>query len=244
MRCISCGAEIEDGSSFCGVCGAPVVSGNTNVNTGERCKYCGAPMDPGSGYCSVCGSYNGGSINDTGNIGPAQKSVNMNVVVSIIAAIVVIAAAVIGFILVRNSGNDNSDNGASTVVSQQTQSPIQTVAPPAVMSTVPPVQNYSASNYTAAQSQAGYYVFPSDRVYITQADLDARTRDEIRLILNEMYARHGYIFTTQQYRDYFSAQPWYRGTSTDQNAVASYFNAYETANKNFIIAYEQAHGWR
>lgn len=32
----------------------------------------------------------------------------------------------------------------------------------------------------------------------------------LRLMRNEIYARHGYVFQAQDLRDYFSAQPWYR----------------------------------
>ncbi len=45
---------------------------------------------------------------------------------------------------------------------------------------------------------------------VTDADLDGRGADELRLMRNTIFARAGRTFEDRALRDYFSRQPWYR----------------------------------
>lgn len=90
------------------------------------------------------------------------------------------------------------------------------------------------------------YIYPSNTEYITEWELDSYTRDEIVLIRNEIYARHGYNFSDANIRAYFESQSWYRpvaglNASTFDTSV---FNDYERTNLDTIINYEQEMGWR
>lgn len=51
--CINCGAAIEAGSAFCGVCGARLDSG---APAGTTCLECGEPVDVADEFCGRCGS--------------------------------------------------------------------------------------------------------------------------------------------------------------------------------------------
>lgn len=44
------------------------------------------------------------------------------------------------------------------------------------------------------------------RLYLETSDIEGYSHDEIQLIINEIYARHGREFHTQENIDYFSAQ--------------------------------------
>lgn len=246
MRCPVCNSELEEGSRYCGVCGAAVTSG-TGAQTGSFCGHCGAAIPAGAGVCPMCGTpadpNAGNGIYTDGYYGgsyPYGEKTRKNglpksvIAVIAAAAAAVAAAAVFGFIWLSRDSDSGGDTGRTAAAeTERAAAPTET----AETSTVPP-------SYTYAPSASGGYIFPSDSRYITQADLDSRSRDEVRMILNEMYAKHGYIFSLEQYRQYFEAQPWYRGTTTNQDVAAASFNQYETANKDFIIKYEEAHGWR
>lgn len=98
-----------------------------------------------------------------------------------------------------------------------------------------------AKIYSSSNSQ---YLFDSDTKYITTEYLQTKTKDEISLILNEIYARHGYIFIMDKYKQYFSNQSWYSPKYTSEQDAEKYFNDIEKENKKRIVDYELAKGWR
>lgn len=85
------------------------------------------------------------------------------------------------------------------------------------------------------------YLFPSDREYITELDLTGKTRDDVALIQNEIYARHGYIFNTEPFKSYFESKDWY---TPNENFNDSVFSEIEKTNKDFLVNYETEKGWR
>lgn len=108
-----------------------------------------------------------------------------------------------------------------------------------------PIQTQS-STPELAEELVSDYIFPTDTQYITFTDLSEYSRETITLIRNEIYARHGYTFQTDEIREYFMSQAWYH-PDPDVNAStfnASWFNEYEQANVNTIIQYEKSMGWR
>ncbi len=54
----------------------------------------------------------------------------------------------------------------------------------------------------------GYLVAP-DRV-LSEAELQGRSKAELRVMRNEIFARHGRIFQTADLNAYYSAKPWYK----------------------------------
>ena len=75
---------------------------------------------------------------------------------------------------------------------------------------------------------------------LTAAELSSLTKDELWVARNEIYARHGFIFSTAKGRNY-AAQlgGYYQAATANAELVESRFNAYEKANVNRIKAYEQ-----
>ena len=57
---------------------------------------------------------------------------------------------------------------------------------------------------------------------------------------NEIYARRGYIFQSQELRDYFGSKPWYYPTVPASAFSDQVFNAYEMANIGLLKKYEYA----
>jgi hypothetical protein len=47
---------------------------------------------------------------------------------------------------------------------------------------------------------------------------------------NEIYARRGYVFQSQELRDYFGSRRWYYPTVPAANFSPAVFNSIETAN--------------
>ena len=78
-------------------------------------------------------------------------------------------------------------------------------------------------------------IFPdsSDRL-LTNADVSGKSWDDLRQGINEIYARHGYIFKTPEILQFFRKFGWYEEKYTDQNTVHGLFNNTEKENVKFL----------
>ena len=85
------------------------------------------------------------------------------------------------------------------------------------------------------------YIFPSDRVYITEADMYYWDKTMTLLARNEIFARHGYVFTTDYIQNYFATQSWYY---PDPSYKGTGLSKVEQANVETILAYEKKKGWQ
>ncbi|MBW3520101.1 YARHG domain-containing protein [Flavobacterium sp. NKUCC04_CG] len=65
------------------------------------------------------------------------------------------------------------------------------------------------------------------REKISNAQIKTKSADELRLLVNEIYARHGYRFKESRYQDYFESFNWYSSISDNQNIQ---LNALEKQN--------------
>lgn len=86
--------------------------------------------------------------------------------------------------------------------------------------------------------QDSYYFAGSDTRYLSENDIAGYSREEIQLIVNEIYARHGRVFRQEANEAFFWSKSWYmpvEGKSDEQ--IVSEFNAYEKANVDFLARY-------
>lgn len=90
----------------------------------------------------------------------------------------------------------------------------------------------------------GEYLYPTYEKVITNSELDKLERDEIKLILQEIYARHGFTFNDDDLVEYFESQSWYLPTTTSTEEAEAEFNSYEKQNVEKIEAYQRKMGWR
>ena len=80
---------------------------------------------------------------------------------------------------------------------------------------------------TTTQSPVpGRYPEASTR-YLNDADLENKSAKELKIMRNEIFARHGYLFEAGEMKDYFTKQAWYQARSTD---VGSWLSPIEQAN--------------
>ena len=89
---------------------------------------------------------------------------------------------------------------------------------------------------------ADEYIIPdSSTRYLSNADLNPLTEWEIRVARNEIYARHGRMFKSQELSDYFKSKSWYVPSIPPEQFDNSYLNTFEIENLKFITNYEKAH---
>jgi hypothetical protein len=70
---------------------------------------------------------------------------------------------------------------------------------------------------------------------LTSEDLAGKTLWELKIMRNEIFARHGYKFKSQDMKEYFSKQKWYKPEYDD---VTSKLTEVENANIKMIKEYE------
>ncbi|MBF0106705.1 MAG: YARHG domain-containing protein [Deltaproteobacteria bacterium] len=73
--------------------------------------------------------------------------------------------------------------------------------------------SYQTTTNTLPSSDQDYLLPNSDKEYIDYDDLSMFTQDQLAFARNEIFARHGYVFTdkpkSKRYKDYFEAKSWY-----------------------------------
>ncbi|MCR4654989.1 MAG: YARHG domain-containing protein [Lachnospiraceae bacterium] len=87
------------------------------------------------------------------------------------------------------------------------------------------LSGHSASS--SARNLSTEYIIPdSDSVKIKKSDVENLSDEDLRYAINEIYARHGRIFTTSDLKEYFESKSWYNGRYS-----ASEFKEDELLNK-------------
>ncbi len=105
-------------------------------------------------------------------------------------------------------------------------------------------QTSSKTNDGSNEKTGGYILDGSDSRYIDKAELENMDETTMTLALNELYARHGRIFTTPYISEYFNSKSWYNGTVSPDDFSESVFNTYEVSNKNTIVSVMESRGYR
>ena len=80
------------------------------------------------------------------------------------------------------------------------------------------------------------YLLPSDSRELTEDDVAGLSHEDIQLRINEMYARHGFVFSEGSANaEYFSQQDWYSpDASLSQEDVYAQFSDLEKQNLIFL----------
>lgn len=94
-------------------------------------------------------------------------------------------------------------------------------------------KNRTRSGY-AGSNTPGQFPEGSDRV-LTERDLEYLSPWGIKVIQNEIYARHGMRFSDPELRQHFDNEKWYHARSSNVNSALT---RTERQNLNFIASYK------
>ena len=136
--------------------------------------------------------------------------------------------------------------GATMTYTPITISPVRTPAPtsaPVIVSTPAPTSApviVSTPTPTKKPSSSSEYILPySNSKFYTKAEISGLSAKQLRLARNEIYARHGAIFTAADLDAHFRSCSWYKPTravsAIDEDAE---FNVYEYTNMEVIRGLE------
>lgn len=222
MKCVKCGAEVQNGANFCPECGMFLT-----------CHICKRPVQFGAMFCGECGaSMNNRSVplEKVVEQRPVKKKSNTGciivAVVLLLALILALVAGIFSFMYFIGALKDRNNTEVLPTEASYEE----------VTEEVIEVDPWGEEVVVEED-----YLFPSDTEYITRWDLNGKTQEEVAFIRNEIYARHGYIFKNEVYQEYFGSKSWYR---PNPYFSESDFNSIEKANKEFLVEYEESRGWR
>ena len=80
------------------------------------------------------------------------------------------------------------------------------------------------------------FVFPnSDTVLIEPWEAEGLSDDDLTYAINEIYARHGYIFRSDELRGYYQQFSWYIGEVPSDEFSVDVFNPIEQQNWSLLV---------
>ncbi len=98
--------------------------------------------------------------------------------------------------------------------------------------------NASQDVDTASVNPGDYIIPESSTRPLTEADVAGLSAADLRIARNEIYARHGRKFKSQDLQDYFNSKGWYFGTIEADDFKEEYLSALEKENIKFIEKHE------
>lgn len=101
------------------------------------------------------------------------------------------------------------------------------------------------SSRASSQTGSDGFLLPdSASRNLSKSDLSSLGHEDLNLALNEIFARHGRIFSDPSIKAYFTAQSWYHGTVSAEDFDMGVLNEYELYNINLISEYQTELGYR
>ena len=251
MFCEYCGNKLPDGSKFCTSCGQPVET--PAGATAEQTLKTKPAKDQKSSVQPP--------VQENGKKGKGPV-----IALSIVLAVLVIAAIVLGVIFFGMGSGEGSSGGDGRVEKVSSHKENKTSDTEEVYSESVSTQNEEAvfveSTEGAAETNKGAsesedlfqggkkgFVFPnSDEEKLTEEEIEDMLDEsddpawDIRIAINELYARHGRIFDTPEIRKYLESQDWYEGTiegeEFDKNQN-EYLSDVEIYNRDLLSRYRE-----
>ena len=95
-------------------------------------------------------------------------------------------------------------------------------------------ENQNINQNNSGSSIFGRFPQASERL-LTASDLQGLSKYDLKIMRNEIFARHGYIFQTNEMKNYFQNQSWYTPKYRD---VSSLLSNIEQKNVVLIQRYE------
>ena len=99
------------------------------------------------------------------------------------------------------------------------------------------IGSYSTGNASRATSN-DYIFYDSGVRNLTDAEVSSLSLQQMCYARNEIYARRGYIFQSQELRDYFGSKLWYYPTVPAASFSDQVFNSVEINNIELLKRYE------
>jgi len=164
-----------------------------------------------------------------------RQGVRPPIVYGLVALLaLVIGGGAVALFYERGKGSGASDNLKQTELPVASPTPMPTDAGKNVQPVDQPTPERTPQREGTNVVIPGKYPAASTRL-LNSGDVAGKSSWELKIMKNEIYARHGYIFKTPELRSYFESQSWYKPLYDD---VSDLISNIERENAAFIKEYE------
>ena len=232
-----------------------------------NCNNCGAAMEGNELFCGECGNPINNTVNKDVGLDEIEntpkKKESLGPLITVLILVIAVSASSIGYMLHRatrplsieipdieevyaNKDQDEGENKNSTEdMDGDKVEPVIADSSDMEVHQTSSMEDVAIADEGPVGEDVHYiedgYMYPSDTTYISEEYLSELTREEINLLRNEIFARHGYIFNSEAYNSYFSQKSWY---TPDESYDGSLLSGIEKDNIDIIIEYMEKMGWQ
>lgn len=96
--------------------------------------------------------------------------------------------------------------------------------------------SYDNNGSSRVKDDSGYSILSERK--LSENDLSDKTKSELEIMRNSIYARHGYKFKREDLLNHFSQYSWYNPTTSDMGTIYNMMNDNERYNIDFIKKHE------
>ena len=165
----------------------------------------------------------------------ARKSKRRNIICGIIAGVVFLVALVVMGLSSDEKVNRNEPTNKDVVTSDNRDANTNKDSRALAQEDIKDKRESSSTYRESVNS--GYDNFLSER-RLSDNDLSDKTKRELEIMRNSIYARYGYKFKREDLLNHFSQYSWYNPTTSDMGAVYNMMNDNEKYNVDFIKKHE------
>ncbi len=247
MYCQNCGAWMPDDSQFCTKCGAKV------ADLEETTASSDPTLEPTPEFMPEPTMVAPDTVVSAAKPVERQKSVRQgrnDSQVAIIACLSVLLVALVAVLvytqlLARPNTTDSSSSAASKTVSTTSSSNSDSTGKSGTtIGTTTPTDTKTTTTTdtksTSETSTSSDYVLPdSDTHLYTRDELESLSDQQLFYARNEIYARHGRGFDSDELQTYFNSKSWYTRRYDPADFPDSLLNSTEKANAGLMLEIEK-----
>lgn len=79
-------------------------------------------------------------------------------------------------------------------------------------------------------------VYPT--YYLSEREVSSMGEEQIQFVINQIYAKNGYVFSREEIQSYFSRMPWYVPVSSDASRLQ--MSSVDRSNLNLLASYRDS----
>lgn len=203
-----------------------------------KCNYCSHMISDKAAKCPKCGNsittaqtYNACPNSLSGN----SPYKNNNILYLVLAFLFVVILALLGYVILANKDAKTKEvEGTSAITSTNAtnEREVQTMDHTTGKETNEEIETSNSQN-----DGDGYDNVLSERK-LNEYDLEGKTKKELEIMRNSIFARYGYKFKRKDLLNYFSRFSWYYPSTSDMSVASSSMSEIEKYNVNFIKEHE------